>query len=192
MGKCAFFFMWHWFGVVVFQRCIVDWGDVCHGYMCILLYVTLIWCSGVPEMYAWLLGDWERQTEREAMSICLLVKMVKWYLCISQSDTRFHISQYQMQCSGVAVMYAQKVGGSICLQYICAFSYMSNLFGVMVLHAAMVNWGGSICLQYICAFSYMSNLFGVMVLHAAMVDWSGGQSAFSIYVHTLICETYSV
>ena len=24
---------------------------VCHGYMCILLYVTLIQCSGVPEIY---------------------------------------------------------------------------------------------------------------------------------------------
>ena len=26
-------------------------GSVCHGYMCILLYVTLIWCSGFPEIY---------------------------------------------------------------------------------------------------------------------------------------------
>ena len=27
-------------------------GSVCHGYMCILLYVKLIVCSGFPEMYA--------------------------------------------------------------------------------------------------------------------------------------------
>ena len=26
-------------------------GSVCHGYMCILLYVKLIWCSGVAEIY---------------------------------------------------------------------------------------------------------------------------------------------
>ena len=23
-------------------------GSVCHGYMCILLYMKLIWCSGFP------------------------------------------------------------------------------------------------------------------------------------------------
>ena len=27
-------------------------GSVCHGYMCILLYIKLIWCSGFPEIYA--------------------------------------------------------------------------------------------------------------------------------------------
>ena len=27
-------------------------GSICHGYMCILLSVTLIWCSGFPEVYA--------------------------------------------------------------------------------------------------------------------------------------------
>ena len=27
-------------------------GSVCHGYMCIVLYMKLIWCSGFPEVYA--------------------------------------------------------------------------------------------------------------------------------------------
>ena len=27
-------------------------GSVCYGYICILLYVKLIWCSGFPEIYA--------------------------------------------------------------------------------------------------------------------------------------------
>ena len=27
-------------------------GSVCHGYMCILLYMKLIWCSGFSEIYA--------------------------------------------------------------------------------------------------------------------------------------------
>ena len=36
------------FGIVVFHRYMVDWrGYVCHRYMCMLLYVKLIWCSGV-------------------------------------------------------------------------------------------------------------------------------------------------
>ena len=26
---------------------LIDWGSICLGYMCILLYVKLIWCSGV-------------------------------------------------------------------------------------------------------------------------------------------------
>ena len=26
-------------------------GSVCHGYMCILLHVKLIWCSGVAYIY---------------------------------------------------------------------------------------------------------------------------------------------
>ena len=25
-------------------------GSVCHGYMCFLLYVEIIWCSGFPEI----------------------------------------------------------------------------------------------------------------------------------------------
>ena len=31
-------------------------GSVCHGYMCILLYVKCIQCSGFPEIYAQLDG----------------------------------------------------------------------------------------------------------------------------------------
>ena len=60
----------------------------------------------------WGANERERERERErAMSICEMVETVKQYLHISRSHVRFHISQYEMQCSGVAVMYAQKVGG---------------------------------------------------------------------------------
>ena len=27
-------------------------GSICHGNMCILLYMKLIWCDGFPEIYA--------------------------------------------------------------------------------------------------------------------------------------------
>ena len=53
--------------------------------MCILLYVKLIWCSGIPYIY----GQLEVGTS--ALSIC-------------------------------------------------AFSYMLNLFGVVIFHRSMVNW----------------------------------------------------
>ena len=38
------------FGVVVLHRSIVDYRGVrsiCHAYMCILLYIKHLWCSGV-------------------------------------------------------------------------------------------------------------------------------------------------
>ena len=44
LGICAFFYMRNLFGVVVFHTSMVDWR---RGYMCILLYVNLIQCSGV-------------------------------------------------------------------------------------------------------------------------------------------------
>ena len=47
MGICAFCYMWNFCSVVVFQR-----SMLCLWYMCILLYVKLIWCSGFPEIYA--------------------------------------------------------------------------------------------------------------------------------------------
>ena len=38
--------------VVVFHRSMVNWiGYICHRYMCILLYVKLIQCSGIPQIY---------------------------------------------------------------------------------------------------------------------------------------------
>ena len=48
-GICAFFYMWNLFSVVDFHRSMVNWrrGNVFTGYMCILLYVKLIQCSGV-------------------------------------------------------------------------------------------------------------------------------------------------
>ena len=27
-------------------------GSMCHGYMCILLYMKLIWCNGFPQIYS--------------------------------------------------------------------------------------------------------------------------------------------
>ena len=61
-------------------------GYICHGYMCILLYVTLIQCSGVPQIYGQLGGT------SPNMCILLYVKLI-W-------------------CSGVPEIYAQLVGTS--------------------------------------------------------------------------------
>ena len=45
MGICAFFYMLDQFCIVFFQTSMLDWRralSVCHGYMCIFLYVKLI------------------------------------------------------------------------------------------------------------------------------------------------------
>ena len=43
-------------------------GSVCHGYMCILLYMKLICCSGFPEIYAQL--EEGGNGGQSAMGIC--------------------------------------------------------------------------------------------------------------------------
>ena len=56
-------------------------GPVCHGYMCVLLYVKLIECSGVAEIYA--------QLEEGVRTIC------HGYMCIL-------LYMKLIGCSGVA------------------------------------------------------------------------------------------
>ena len=56
MGICAFCYLWKLFSIVVLHRYMLNWrrgvGSICHGYMCIQLSMTVIWCSGFPEIYA--------------------------------------------------------------------------------------------------------------------------------------------
>ena len=64
LGICAFCYMWNLFSVVVLHGSMVNWGgSLCLGYMCILQYVKLIWCSGVAEIYGQLGGP-------SALGIC--------------------------------------------------------------------------------------------------------------------------
>ena len=106
MGICAFFCMSKLFGVVVFQISMLNWrGYICLWYMCIFLYVKLIWCSSFSEIYA--------QLEEGMQSVChgnmcilLLVKLI--------------------QCTGFSEIYAQlvaKVGGQSAMG-ISAFFYI--------------------------------------------------------------------
>ena len=183
MGICAFFSMWNLFGVVVFQRSMLDWrrgmGSVCHGYMCILLYVKLIWCSGFPEIYAWLE---EEAWGQSAMGICAFFSM--WNLF------------------GVLVLHRSMVdwrrghGGQSAMG-ICAFFYMSNFCNVIVFQRSMLDWEEGAWSQSamgICAFFYMSNFCSVVVFQRSMLDWRRGHGVSLpwVYVHSSICETYLV
>ena len=100
LSICAFYYMLNIFHVVVFHRSMVNWrrgalvyvhsvicetslvkwysihlwsiggGYSCPKYMCILLYVKLIWCSGIPYIYCQLEGV------RAALSICAFCYML--------------------------------------------------------------------------------------------------------------------
>ena len=59
IGICAVFYIYRSairctkFGVVVFKASILNWrrGSICHMYMCIVLYMKVIWCNGFAEIY---------------------------------------------------------------------------------------------------------------------------------------------
>ena len=49
LSICAFCYMFNLFGVVVFSKSwLIGGGYMCQRYMCILLYVKLNQCSGIP------------------------------------------------------------------------------------------------------------------------------------------------
>ena len=81
----------------------VNWkGYICPKYMCIVLYVKCIWCSGIPCIYGQLAWGYICP---KYMCIVLYVKLI-W-------------------CSHIPLIYGQlEVGGGTSAKYICAFSNM--------------------------------------------------------------------
>ena len=148
------FYMWNLFSVVVFHRSIVDWrGYVCPRYVCILLYVKLIWCSGVPQICGLLEGG------MSGLGICAFFYM--WNLF---SVVVFHRS-----------MVDQKGGTSaLCIcafcYMLCAFCYMWNLFGAVVFHRSMVDWRGRgvKCISVCTSSEKMSSLQVWLLLHRGL------------------------
>ena len=95
--------------------------------MCILLYLKLIWCSGISQIYG--------QLEKGALvyvhsSICetYLVQWYyidlwsigggePWYMCIL-------LYLKLIWCSGITQIYGQLEGGYICPGYMCILLYV--------------------------------------------------------------------
>ena len=109
-------------------------------YRCILLYVKLIWCNGIPLIYC----------------------QLEW---------------------GIHV-FSVYVHSTICVTYL--------LCGISEIYCEL-DLGGR-CILSICAFCYMWHWFGVMVFHRSIVNWSVERGVYvsSVYVHSVICETYVV
>ena len=110
--------------------------------MCILLYVKLIWCSGIPEIYG--------QLEEGGFGICALCyicnldgivvfhrSMVNWRGCTSALGICAFFYMKLIWCSGIPEIYGQLEKGGF---GICALCYICNLDGVVVFHISMVNW----------------------------------------------------
>ena len=52
LSTCVLCYLWKFFGVAVFHTSMVHWiGSICPQYICILLYVKLLWCTGISEIY---------------------------------------------------------------------------------------------------------------------------------------------
>ena len=182
LGIFAFCYMWNWFIVVVLHWSMINWwGSICHAYICILLYVKLIWCSGV----AWIYDQLGSPSALGIFAFCYMWNLV-----------------------GVVVLHGSMINWGVHPALgIFAFCYMWNLFGVVVLHGSMINWGvvvvlhgsmvdwgqrGFVCTG-ICAFFYMWNIVSVVVFHRSVVNWRrGGVNLLWIYVHSGIYETYVV
>ena len=116
------------FGVVVFLTSMVNWrGNICPKYTCILLYVKLIWCSGISYIYG--------ELEEGGLGICAFC--------------------YMLNLFGVVVFLTSMIKwrGGTSAQSICAFGYILNLFGVVVFNTSMVNWGRVHC--YMCILLYV-------------------------------------
>ena len=82
-------------------------GSVCHGHMCILLYMKLIQCSGVAEIY----GQLEWRVRGSLPWVLHMYNLIYMKL---------------IWCSGVAYIYCQLEEGvwSVCHRYMCILLYM--------------------------------------------------------------------
>ena len=87
-------------------------------YMCILLYVKLMWCN----VYS-----------IDLLSIGVVGYIYPQYMCIL-------LYVKLIWCNGIPHIYCQ-LGGR-CILSICAFCCMGNLFGITVFHRSIVTLGG--------------------------------------------------
>ena len=173
---------------------------VCHRYLCIMLYVKLTWCSGLPWISGQLEDGWGQSVMKLIQCSALTWIYGQWKL--------FGVMVFQRSMLDWLGGPSAKVGSSakFALMYVSCFS-------VVVLHGSMVNWrrgqsaidpGYTItpplpldhrsmlhCYTFpcqltidpcytitphksalgICAWCYMWNLCGVVVFHGSMVNW---------------------
>ena len=133
---CALSYMWNLFGVVVFKACMIDWLGV--HLPCVYVHCAISARAdtfGVVVFKASMLNWLGVHLPLVDMCILLYVKLI-W-------------------CNGLVCSYGWLTRGSICLQFICALSFMWNLFGVVVCKACMIDCLGGPSVMHICALCYI-------------------------------------
>ena len=156
-------------------------GSVCHGYMCILLYVKLLQCSGFPEIYAWL--------ERGMESVC------HGYMCIL-------LYVKLIWCIGLAQIYGWLEEGAWgqSAMGICAFFYMSNFCSVVVFQRSMLDWrrGHGVSLPWVYVHSSICQTYLVywsctdlcLIGGGGMGSVCHGYLCILLYVKPLQCSSF--
>ena len=128
--------IWNLFGVMVFQRSILNWRE--RGWVVTQTWVYVhcaiclkfIWCHGFSEIYAWLEEGWGQS----GMGICALCNI--WNL--------FGVMVFQRS------MLNWRRGGGVNMPwvYVNFAIYIWNWFGAMVFQRSMLYWRGWHCAIY--------------------------------------------
>ena len=154
LSICALCYMLDVFSVVVFHASMVNWswGDICPKDMCILLYVKLIWSSGITDIYG----------EQEVGGICpndmwilLYVKLI-WCSGLPWIYGRLEwgSSASRSPKFGVVVFRASllKWGG----QSVIDPCYTITPFPLPIDHISMLHdYTPEVCPRYLCIMLYM-------------------------------------
>ena len=124
-------------------------GYICPEYMCILLYVKVMWCSRFQTSMV----NWRRGPLY--MCILLYLKLIWW--------------------SGIPYIYGQLEEGGLGL---CAFCHMLKLGGVVVsIHLWSIGGGGH---WYVCILVYVKLILcrGILYIYGQLEEGGLGIFAF--------------
>ena len=165
---CELCYMWNLCGVVVCHGSIDRWVHLQSVYMCILLYMKLIWCNGLACIYCQL---------TEGLSIC------HWSICT--------FSNIWNWC-GIMVLHAPMVnwlGVYLPLVHMCIVLCVKLIWcnGFPDIYAQLE--GGPSAFS-IYVDSPMCEAYWCNGLACSYGQLQGGPSAFGIHVHSPTCETY--
>ena len=142
--------------------------------MCILLYVKLTSCCGIPQIYGQLQG----------------------YICPGYMCILLHVTLYLelICCSGIPQIYGQAGGlggGEHRSWYICILLYvkLTSCCGIPQIYGQLE--GGYICPGYMCILLHLKLIWcsGIPQIY---VQLEGGIHLPWVYVHSPICENYLV
>ena len=194
---------------MVFQRSMLDWRglqSICHGYMCIVLYMKLFWCNGFPDIYAQLEKRGQGQSAMGIWALCYIWNLFGvMVLQRSMLDWGVHLPIYELSLKlilyehylvhGFPDIYAW-LEGVMSATYMCIVLYMKLIWcsGFQKVIAWLEE--GVAIYQIWTHFEIYTiwNWFGVMVFQRSMLNWRrvGGVNLPWVYVHWAIYETYLV